>query len=167
MTLRRPPGSNFETAVEKEIRESIERGEFDELRGLGRPIPLDDADDELWWVKRKLKDEGFVPLPPSLQLRRDAHQARERARQARTEAELVDILEAINERLRAAVRIPLSGPSVYVPPYDLDKARAEWRAAHPDPVDAEASAVPDPVDAEASAVAALPEPPRRRWRRRR
>lgn len=135
MTVRRPPGGSYETAVEKEIRESMARGEFDELDGLGRPLPLGDADadDELWWIKRKLKDEGFVQLPRSLQLRSDATVERERARHAGSAAEAVDILEAINVRLRAAVRIPLSGPSVYVPPFDIDKALAQWHADHPEP----------------------------------
>lgn len=35
------------------IRESIERGEFENLPGAGEPIPgAGESDDELWWVRR-------------------------------------------------------------------------------------------------------------------
>ncbi|CAN5746285.1 hypothetical protein BH10ACT1_BH10ACT1_21020 [soil metagenome] len=147
---QRPPGGNFETWVEQQIRESMDRGEFDDLDGTGRPIAdIDEPNDELRWVRKKLRQEGFAFLPPSLALRRDAQEAREQARHARTEADARAILEAINERLVAAVRIPLSGPEVYVPPYDLDKALAQWRHDHPAPP-------PRPVDPDHTQPAPLP-----------
>ena len=49
MTERKPPGIGFQTWVERQIREAMERGEFDDLSGAGKPIAdLDKAHDELW-----------------------------------------------------------------------------------------------------------------------
>jgi hypothetical protein len=41
MTERKPPGVSFETRVERQIREAIEHGEFDDLPGAGRPIGVE------------------------------------------------------------------------------------------------------------------------------
>ncbi len=44
--------------AEQRIREAIEAGAFDDLPGLGRPIPdLDRPYDPMWWVKRWLARE--------------------------------------------------------------------------------------------------------------
>ncbi len=55
MPIPRTP-ERFEDHVERLIREAIERGDFDELPGEGRPIPgIGAADDELWWIRGWLK----------------------------------------------------------------------------------------------------------------
>jgi hypothetical protein len=64
MTDRKPPGVDFGPWVEHKIREATERGAFDNLPGAGKPIPdLDKPHDELWWIKRKLRDEQLAWLP--------------------------------------------------------------------------------------------------------
>jgi hypothetical protein len=71
MTDRKPPGVDFGTWVERKIREAAERGAFDNLPGAGKPIPdLDTPHDELWWIKRKLREEGLAHLPPTIALRK-------------------------------------------------------------------------------------------------
>ena len=40
-------------AVEKQIRDAMDRGEFDDLPGTGRRLDLDDTDDA-WWARRKI-----------------------------------------------------------------------------------------------------------------
>jgi len=43
----------FETFVDRMIREAVERGEFDDLPGKGKPIPgVGTADTEGWWIRR-------------------------------------------------------------------------------------------------------------------
>jgi hypothetical protein len=50
----------LESIVERRIREAMERGEFENLPGAGKPIPdLDRPEDELAWVKRWMKREGI------------------------------------------------------------------------------------------------------------
>lgn len=47
------PPDPAEPPVERAIREAMEAGEFDDLEGVGRPIPdAGTVDDELWWVRR-------------------------------------------------------------------------------------------------------------------
>jgi hypothetical protein len=50
----------LESMVERRIREAIERGEFENLPGAGKPIAdLDQPEDDLAWVKRWMKREGI------------------------------------------------------------------------------------------------------------
>jgi hypothetical protein len=56
--------------AETRIREAQEAGEFEDLPGLGQPIPgIDGVEDELWWVKQKLRREKISLLPPALEIR--------------------------------------------------------------------------------------------------
>jgi DnaJ homolog subfamily C member 28 len=53
-----------ETLIDKMIRESMERGEFDNLPGRGQPIDLSEnpfEDPELRTVNRLLRNAGFAP----------------------------------------------------------------------------------------------------------
>ncbi|MDA0633820.1 DUF1992 domain-containing protein [Nonomuraea sp. MCN248] len=129
MSERKPPGVPFESWVDRQIREAIERGEFDDLPGAGKPIPgLDQPYDELWWVKQKVRAEGLsMPLPPTLQLRKDAEEALRQAEGARTEAEVRRIAGEINDRIREAIRTGLPGPPLNLVPYDVERLVAEWR----------------------------------------
>ncbi len=53
---RKPPKVAWESWVERKIRESMERGEFDNLPGQGQPLPdLARPYDELWWLRKKLR----------------------------------------------------------------------------------------------------------------
>src|SRR6476620_9712995 len=107
MTKRKPPGVRFETWVEKQIREAAEEGAFEGLSTHGKPLAdLDEPRDELWWVRRKLKREGYTHLPPTLRLRKEAEDARLEARAAPTEAEARRIVTEINERILTAIRLP-------------------------------------------------------------
>ncbi|NUR87584.1 MAG: DUF1992 domain-containing protein [Nonomuraea sp.] len=119
----------FESLIEQQIREATERGEFDDLPGAGKPLPnRNEQTDENWWIKQKIAEEGLkMPLPPSLQLRKDAQEAREEALRARSEIEVRQIIEEINDRIRKAIRTGLSGPPLNLMPFDADRVVAEWR----------------------------------------
>ena len=130
MTERKPAGMQWETWVDRQIRAAQERGEFDDLPGKGKPLPgAGRPHDEMWWVNEKLKREGVSALPPTLVLRRQAEDALAAARQATSEAEVRRILDEINDKIRAAVRLPPEGPPLNLMPYDVDGVVAEWRAA--------------------------------------
>ncbi|MFG3441631.1 DUF1992 domain-containing protein [Nonomuraea sp. NPDC047897] len=131
MTDRKPLGVNFESWIDRQIREAEERGEFDDLPGKGKPLPdLDKPYDEMWWIKQKLRSEGLsMPLPPTLQLRRDAEEALEEAARAGSEREVRRIVEDVNTRIREAIRTGLPGPPLNLVPYDVEKVVARWRAS--------------------------------------
>jgi hypothetical protein len=130
MTERKPPGVEFESWVDKQIREASERGDFARLKGIGKPLPhLDRPYDELWWIKDKMSREDLSYLPPTLILRKEAEDALETARNAPTEASLRRILTAVNRRIREAIRTPLEGPPLRLSPFDIDEIARDWRAA--------------------------------------
>lgn len=131
MTERKPFGEAFETFVDRQIREARERGEFNDLPGKGKPLTGLDETDELWWVRRKLAEEGLTYTPPSLVLRKEAEQALADALDATTEASCRSIIGAINDQIRAANRRRLDGPPVTLVPYDVDDVVAAWRRRHP------------------------------------
>ena len=128
MTNRKPSGLHWESWIDRQVREADERGEFKDLPGAGKPIPdLDKPHDEMWWVKRKLRDEGLSYLPPSLALRKEASEARAAALHAPSEAEARRIIEDINETIREANRTGIRGPSLMLVPFNVDRILQEWR----------------------------------------
>ena len=77
LTFYNPAAFAFDTDVviallaDMQIRRAIERGEFDDLPGSGKPLDLPDRHDPDWWLKSLMKREGLVLLPASVQLRKD------------------------------------------------------------------------------------------------
>jgi hypothetical protein len=128
MTERKPPGIGFQSWVERQIQEAMERGEFDNLPGAGKPIAdLDKPHDELWWVKDKLRRENLSYLPATLALRKEAEDALAAALRARSEGQVRRILAAINRKILDGNRKAASGPPLNLMPFDEDRVVADWR----------------------------------------
>lgn len=128
MTERKPLGVTFESWIDKQIREATERGEFDNLRGAGKPIPKS-ADDENWWLKSYLHGEGVRAdglLPPSLILRRDIEELPELLRDMASEREVRETISELNQRIVDWLRMP-HGPYVRVGPVHTEEVVAQWR----------------------------------------
>ena len=71
MAEKKPPGVSWESWVERQIRDSMERGEFDNLPGAGKPLPTIALTDEAWWIREKLRHENVSYLPPTLAIRKE------------------------------------------------------------------------------------------------
>ncbi|MER7717083.1 DUF1992 domain-containing protein [Streptomyces flaveolus] len=129
MTERKPPGVDFESWVDKQIRDADARGEFDRLPGVGKPLPSDveSTYDELWWVKRKMAREGLSVLPPTLALRKEAEDALAAALDAPTEGAARRIVEQINVKIRDVMFKPPPGPPLGKKPYDVEEVVRQWR----------------------------------------
>ncbi|MCH5643475.1 MULTISPECIES: DUF1992 domain-containing protein [unclassified Gordonia (in: high G+C Gram-positive bacteria)] len=126
----RPPVG--ESRVEKMIREATERGEFDNLPGMGKPLDLSDADDPDWWVKRKIRDENLdssALLPAPLQLRKEAQGFPESLRGIADEDAVRDILTDFNRRVREAHLATRAGMPSLITAHtvDVDEVVAQWR----------------------------------------
>src|SRR5882757_6563085 len=94
MTERRPPGVSWESWIDRQVREAEKRGEFDDLPGAGKPLAdLGRPQDETWWIKNKLRDEGLSYTPPSLALKKRAEAALALASEAGSEAKAREIIE--------------------------------------------------------------------------
>jgi hypothetical protein len=142
------------------IRRAIERGEFDDLPGSGKPLDLPDRHDPDWWLKNLLKRERFVLLPPSIQLRAEDAALDERLDEMWSEADVREEIEEFNRRvIRGRYQAP-AGPPLVTMPRDVDATVAAW---------AERRAV-RAAEARARARAEAQDedrPRRRRFRRRR
>lgn len=133
MTTRKPTGTSWESWIDRQIREAMERGEFEDLPGTGKPIPdLDKPHDENWWIRQKLRSEDLSFLPPSLALKTAAETALAAALSAESESELREIIARINVKIAAANRLGISGPSVGFVLYDTERVLQDWqeRRAH-------------------------------------
>ncbi|MER6111027.1 DnaJ family domain-containing protein [Streptomyces hirsutus] len=143
MTERKPPGVDFESWVDRQIRDAEARGDFARLPGAGKPLPRDMETpyDEMWWVKRKLAREGYSVLPPTLALRKEAEDALEAAYAAPSERVVRRILTEINVKIRDMMYKPPPGPPLGKKPYDVEDVVRQWRerraaADGPEPGDA-------------------------------
>ena len=130
--VRRWQPPRYESRVEKMIREATERGEFDNLSGMGKPLDLSDADDPDWWVKRKIRDENLdasALLPMPLQLRKEAQGFPESLRTIADEAAVRDILTDFNRRVREAHLGSRAGLPTLVTAHtvDVDDLVRRWR----------------------------------------
>jgi Domain of unknown function (DUF1992) len=131
MTERKPAGLRWESWIDRQVRLAEERGEFADLPGAGRPIPdLDKPFDELWWVKDKLRREGLSYMPPSIALRKEAHDTLEAASRARSEDEVRELVADLNAKIRDANRRGIRGPSLMLVPYDVERVVRDWRRRH-------------------------------------
>ncbi|MER6333871.1 DUF1992 domain-containing protein [Streptomyces sp. NPDC014983] len=129
MTERKPPGVPFESWVDKQIQDAQARGEFEQLPGVGEPLPaeIDSTYDELWWVKRKMAREGLAVLPPALALRKEAEDALAAAYAAPSERIARKIIEDVNVKIRDMMFKPPPGPPLGKKPYDVEEVVRERR----------------------------------------
>jgi hypothetical protein len=108
----------------------MERGEFDDLPGHGKPLPdLDRPRDELWWVRQKLRREGVSFTPAPLAVRRELDETLDRIRRTSSELEVRALVEAINDRIRHVNSHTITGPPTTVAPLDVEEVTARWRQA--------------------------------------
>lgn len=125
---RKPSHLSWESFAERRIREAIEAGEFDNVTGLGKPIPdIDQPLDENWWVKRKLRDENLSVVPPTIAARREKEKVRTQILSISSEAEVRRRLTALNELILAAIYSTSIGPSDGVQLVDIDVEVSRWQ----------------------------------------
>ncbi|MFT4199881.1 DUF1992 domain-containing protein [Gordonia sp. (in: high G+C Gram-positive bacteria)] len=114
--------------AERQIRKAVERGDLDDLPGSGKPLDLTDHDDPDWWLKRYLKREGLVVLPPAIQLRKDDAELDARLDELRTERAVRQELADFNRRVVEARYQVVGGPPLITAQRDIDATVAAWTA---------------------------------------
>ena len=124
----------YETALDRAIREAAERGAFDDLPGAGKPLPMRNTGDPDWWLKDLMVREGITGselLPPAVALRREADGFPESLRDLPDESAVRRVLEDFNARVEADWRRPGvgKGTPVVARRVDVDALVADW-AAH-------------------------------------
>lgn len=113
--------------VEEQLRVAMERGDFDDLPGAGKPIEgLGETHDPDWWLKKLVERENIAVLPMSVQLRREDAELDDRLDAIAAEAEVRRVLEDFNSRVVAArYRLP-EGPPLVTMPRDVEATVAAW-----------------------------------------
>ena len=111
----------YESWIERQIRESIERGEFDNLPGAGEPIPgLNGRDEPDWWVRSFLEREKIsMPLPTSLALRGRWPSCQRRSPTSRRGHGPAD-RRRTQARIADSHRRTVDGPPIVVAQVDVD-----------------------------------------------
>lgn len=150
--------------VELQLRRAVERGEFDNLSGAGKPIKdLGDEHDPDWWLKRLVEREKITGvLPPSLQVRKDDAELDGLLDPQPSERDVRREVEEFNQRVRRARIQPLGGPPMITQERDVDAEVEAWRARR----EARIAAQREQRAAERAADAQAKRDRRRRWFRR-
>lgn len=119
----------YESSIDRQLREAQERGEFDNLKGLGKPLPDAGREyDEDWWVKDWLQREGGSGvLPATLALRRELQDLPQIVDRFGYEAAVRERVADINIRIDRARSGLLDGPPLVLPPLDADDVVRGWR----------------------------------------
>jgi Domain of unknown function (DUF1992) len=116
--------------VDLQIQQAMERGDFDDLPGYGKPIKGIGADhDPDWWLKQLVEREQITGvLPPALQIRRDDAELEDVLDRIGTERGVRREVEDFNARVRKARIQPLGGPPMITQERDVDAEVEHWQA---------------------------------------
>ena len=136
------------------IRDAMARGEFDNLKYAGKPIPgLGQGNDPDWWVKGLIQRENLTGLgPKAILLRTEDAELDATLDRVYTEKQVREIVEDFNARLIDARRQLQGGPPVITKTRDVDGEVRRWQERR---------------EARRAAAPAEPEPePKRPWWRR-
>lgn len=118
----------------RQILEAMERGEFDNLPGSGKPLNLQGSNNPNWWITRKIESENLegiaeVGAPGVLALRREASRFPESLLDEHDEEAVRARLEDFNarvkrDRLHPDLTLPIP---VVAPMIEIDDMIAAWR----------------------------------------
>ena len=115
--------------VDLQIQRAMERGEFDNLPGQGRPLgDLGSPDDRDWWLKKLIERERITGvLPAALQLRKEDAELDTLLDRETAEKQVREIVEDFNRRIVEARRQLQGGPPVVTPTRDVAVEVERWR----------------------------------------
>lgn len=115
--------------VDLQIQQAMERGDFDDLPGQGKPLgDLGSPYDRDWWLRKLIEREQVTGvLPEALQLRsEDAALDAELDRES-VEKRVRELLDAFNRRIVEARRQLQGGPPVVTALREVEAEVALWR----------------------------------------
>ncbi len=139
--------------VDLQVQQAIERGEFDDLPGAGKPLELPDKHDPDWWVKQLIEREQITGIaPPAIGLRKEDAELDALLDREATADGVRRVVADFNARIVDARRQLTGGPPVVTPTRDVDAEVEAWRARREERR-TRAAAQPAPS----------PEPRRSRW----
>lgn len=119
---------SYESALDKQIREAQERGEFESLPGAGKPLPgAGQHYDEDWWLKSWVHREKITGLAPAtLLVKREAEDLLDAVARCKSEQAVRELVSDLNARIVQAQRGLLDGPPVYLDTFDEEEIVKAW-----------------------------------------
>ena len=151
--------------VDMEVRRAIDRGDFDDLPGAGKPIRgLGTTHDPDWWVKSLIEREKITGvLPPALGLRKEDVGLDAQLDRETTEEGVRRVVADFNRRVVEARRQLQGGPPVVTPTRNEAVEVVAWRTRRAERRERQRARLEA-----APAASDVPEGhPRRRWWHRR
>jgi hypothetical protein len=146
-----------------QLRRAIERGEFENLPGAGKPLRLPDQHDPDWWVKRLIERERISGVaPPAIALRGEDAELDATLDREWAEEGVRRLVEDFNRRVVEARRQLTGGPPVVTRLRDVDVEVDRWRARREEA----RAAAREAARRRAAEEAAAPRRPRDPWWRR-
>lgn len=111
------------------VRDAMARGEFDNLKYAGKPIPgLGENPDPDWWIKGLIRRENLTGLgPPAILLRREDAELDSVLDSRYSEQQVREVIESFNKRVVEARRQLQGGPPVITKTRDADHEVDRWR----------------------------------------
>ena len=114
--------------VDLQVRRSIERGEFDDLPGAGKPLDLPAQHDPDWWVKRLIEREKITGVaPPAISLRQEDAELDATLDREWSPEGVRRVVEDFNRRVVEARRQLTGGPPVVTRLRDAEAEVRRWR----------------------------------------
>jgi hypothetical protein len=154
--------------VDLQVKRAMERGDFDNLPGQGKPLgDLGSPDDRDWWLRKLIEREQITGvLPAALQLRKDDAELDRVLDREATEKQVRETVEDFNRRIVAARRQLQGGPPVVTPTRDAEEEVERWRERRRARPHRRSTAPQTARTAPALTSVPASEKPRRRWWRR-
>jgi hypothetical protein len=117
-----------QTWVDLQVRQAMERGDFENLPGYGKPIEgLGESHDPDWWVKKLIEREQITVIPPSVALRREDAALDDELDRYPTEKEVREHVEDFNARVISARYSLNPWPPLVTMPRDVEATVAAWK----------------------------------------
>lgn len=114
--------------VDLQIERAMERGDFDNLPGQGKPLgDLGSPYDRDWWLKKLIEREQINVLPEALQLRKEDAELDALLDREAAEKAVRGMLEDFNRRIVAARRQLQGGPPVVTATRDIAVEIERWQ----------------------------------------
>jgi hypothetical protein len=128
MTEHKPAGKSWESWIEEQINRARDEGQFDNLKGAGKPLPgLTDGYDPDWWVKKLVQRERVSIAPPSLELLRKVEVEMAKILALRREPDVRARVAAWNAEIARVNATAAAGPPTRLAPLDVEAIVEQWR----------------------------------------
>lgn len=117
----------FESWIDRQVRLAVERGDFDNLPGKGKPVDLGQPGRERPWIVDRLSREDLSSiLPTPLLLRKEKENLATQLESVKTEQVAREIIQNLNQRIKESNLSPTT-PRIITTLVDEEATIRAWR----------------------------------------